>query len=1099
MIKGTIQELFSAAAITYADRIAIERGRECFTYSELEGRSNSLANYLLASGASRGTVVAVLAQDSVEIITAMLAILKAGCIFTPLDPSLPDHRLGAMLAGASPQWLLVEARFTAKLVGLADSFADPARAIAFDAPSAELPRHDKLSWADDFASYRNHKKPFVTYDPDDVSYIYFTSGSTGQPKGIAGRLKGIDHFIRWEIKTLGLDEHVRGSQLITPTFDAFLRDVFVPLSTGGTVCVPPDKEVLGNAGRLVDWIDQARVSLIHCVPSLLRTIINEPLVSEHFQYLKHVLLSGEPLLPADVKRWMSVFGERVQLVNLYGPSETTMTKFFYFVEPSDQERMAIPIGQPMEGARAIVIDARGRACAVGTVGEICIRTPYRTHGYYRQPELTKEVFIPNPLTGDAADLVYKTGDLGRVLEDGNFEFLGRADQQVKIRGIRIELGEIVNSLRAYDGVRDVAVIDREDGSGNKYLCAYVVLSGETQPPTLRKYLARYLPDYMIPSSFVTMESLPRTLSGKIDRRALPLPSEVMSAVLAEYIAPRTLVEEVLADIWSRVLKVERVGINDNFFDLGGHSMLAMQLLSRVRANLGIEVPLRKLFETPTVAGLAHSIENQQPHASGASIPPLKAVPHDRPLPLSFTQQRLWFLDQMEPGNPFYNIPSAMRLSGRLDIEALKRSLNEIVCRHEVLRTTFALIDGQPRQRVMPEMTLDVPVQDLCEMPEHKREEEALRLTVEEAQRPFDLSTGPMLRVVLFRIGDDEHVMVSTVHHIVADGWSLNLLISEMATLYDALSSNRSPALPELPVQYADFALWQREWLQGEVLETQLAYWKRQLAGAPDEIALPLDHPRPAVQSFSGASHSFIISKELTESFTQLSHRLDCSLFMTLLAAFDVVLYDLSSQDDIVVGTPIANRNRVETENLIGCFLNTLVLRADLSGDPPMTELMRRVRETTLAAYDHQDLPLEKLVEALQPQRSLSRMPLFHVAFTLERASEDVLSVPGMAFKLLHFESGKVQFDLVLHLVQTDDGLQGSLQYSVDLFEPSTIARLAGNLETLLRSIVAHPDARLSELRQSIIEANMQQQLAREQTRFQKLKTARRKAITGERE
>ena len=609
MKHESVQELFSQVAEKLADQLAIERAAERITYSTLEANSNKLANFLLSAGMERGALVAILADDTIEVITSIIGVLKAGGVFVPLDPAIPENRLQAMIAEVTPAWFLVQSKFLntlthvtgatterAKIVGLDN--ADVAEELGADYPRIEF-----------YGRHPNTQKPAVEYDADDMCYIYFTSGSTGRPKGIAGRLKGIDHFIRWEIKTLNVSGGTRVSQLTTPAFDAFLRDIFTPLCAGGTVCVPESRETIVDADKLIEWLDESRINILHCVPSLFRAIVNQPLNPDRLAALQYILLAGEPLLPADVKRWMDVYGDRVQLVNLYGPTETTMTKLYYFVQPADQERRFIPIGKPMEGSRALVLDAKGQACPPGAVGEIYIRTPYRTLGYYKQPELTQEVFVQNPFNDNPKDIVYRTGDLGRVLEDDNFEFLGRKDQQVKIRGVRIELREIEDLLRNHQGVKDVAVVDLEDTSNNKYLCAYVVLAEQLESGALREHLSANLPSYMLPSAFVVLDALPRTISGKVDRRALPKPAQWRAQ--QEFVAPSTPLEESVARIWCQVLNVERVGIHDSFFELGGHSLLATQLLSRVRAELDVDVPLGTLFATPTVAGLALAITQIQ--------------------------------------------------------------------------------------------------------------------------------------------------------------------------------------------------------------------------------------------------------------------------------------------------------------------------------------------------------------------------------------------------------------------------------------------------------------------------------------------------------
>jgi amino acid adenylation domain-containing protein len=603
----SVQELFAQVAEQHRDLVAVERGDERISYGALAENSNRLANYLRASGLRKGDIVGLLADDTVEVITAIIGVLQAGGVFVPLDPRIPEARLRAMIAEVTPAWLLTQLKFNDTIRRVAGDNSQ-ARIIALDgaAPSADegQPAPDGIEF---YAAHTDATRPAAESEPDDMCYVYFTSGSTGRPKGIAGRLKGIDHFVRWEIKTFGVGVGTRVSQLTSPSFDAYLRDVFTPLCAGGTVCAPPSRETLFDAAILVEWLTEQRIEIIHCVPSLFRSLLNQPLAATDFPALKYVLMAGEPLLPSDVKRWTDVFGDRVQLVNLYGPTETTMTKFYYPVQPSDAERRTIPIGKPLEGARALVLDAKRQACPPGAVGEIYIRTPYRTLGYYKQPELTAEVFIPNPFNDDPSDLVYRTGDLGRILDDGNFEFLGRQDQQVKVRGVRIELREIEDLLRGHSGVRDVAVVDLEDSGGNKYLCAYVVTGDGTDAATLKEFLSGALPDYVLPSAFVVLDELPRTISGKVDRRALPRPADEHARRGAEYVAPRTPVEAELAAIWCQVLNVERVSVEHSFFELGGHSLLATQLLARVRSAMQVELPLRALFAAPTVAGLARAV------------------------------------------------------------------------------------------------------------------------------------------------------------------------------------------------------------------------------------------------------------------------------------------------------------------------------------------------------------------------------------------------------------------------------------------------------------------------------------------------------------
>lgn len=609
-----IQDWFSQTAEKFRNNIAIDCGEKQLTYGEIETQSNKLANFLIEQGATQGSMVAILAQDSVKFIIAIIGILKAGCVFIPLVSDLPEHRINTIISEAAPQWLIVDATGLTKISnGTIAEFLQSQVIYLEESPD----NFNSLNYLrNDYARYDRVEKPTIQVEPDDMCYLYFTSGSTGKPKGIAGRLKAIAHFINWEITTLGIKESTRVSQLITPAFDAFLRDIFVPLCAGGVVCVPSQIDIILDARKLIEWIDKQQINLIHCVPSLFRSILNESLDPKKFSSLQYILLSGEPLLPADVSRWMDVYGERIQLVNLYGASETTMTKFFYFVKPADSQRRAIPIGKPMEGAAALVVDERGKVCPPGMVGEIYVRTPYRTLAYYQQPELTNKVFIPNPFSNNPNDIVYKTGDLGRILEDGNFECLGRRDGQVKIRGVRIELGEIENHLRLHKLINDVVVVDREDSNGNKYLCAYVVIKEELESGKLRDFLLQSLPESMIPSVFVVMDALPRTISGKVDKRSLPAPNRQNRT----FVPPRTPIETQLAQIWGQVLNLDRVGLNDNFFELGGHSLNATQLVSRVGKAFQVELPLRSLFDSPTLATQAETIETLRWAKETSQIP-----------------------------------------------------------------------------------------------------------------------------------------------------------------------------------------------------------------------------------------------------------------------------------------------------------------------------------------------------------------------------------------------------------------------------------------------------------------------------------------------
>jgi len=1059
----SVQDEISRQAAVSGSAVALSAPGEEVTYAELEERSNRLANYLLEQGAAKGDRVVVLAQDSIQVITALLAIFKAGCVFVPLDPAAPPARLAAQVSLARPGWFLLEASFAPQVGSLAA--VTSAKCLVVDAGPWDPATLSGLEVLAGYPEYRNAGRPPSVLGPDDLCYIYFTSGSTGKPKGIAGRFKSIGHFIGWEIETFHLEPGVRGSQLTTPSFDAFLRDVFTPLCAGGTVCIPAGRETVLDARQLAAWLEESGVEIVHCVPSLFRALTNQPLTPDRFPALRAILMAGEPLLPADVKRWMDVLGERVQLVNLYGPSETTMVKLFYLVQPGDQSLRSIPIGKPMAGARAVLVDSRGKACPPGTVGEIYIRTPYRSLGYYEQPELTRGVFVPNPFSQDPEDIVYKTGDFGRVLEDGNFEFLGRRDHQVKVRGVRVELPEIESVLREHAGVSDVVVVDRQDAEGNKYLCAYLVTGPEVDLGELRQICADRLPEVMVPSSFVRLEELPRTLSGKIDRAALPEPN--LSRSESEHVPPRTVVEEVVAGIWARVLGIDAIGTEESFFALGGHSLLATRVLSRIGEAFHVDLPLRSLFEAPTVAAFAERVEAALQAEHGIEVPWIERLPQREDLPLSFAQQRLWFMYQLEPGSTAYNLPVSAHFSGRLELSALKRALSEIVRRHEVLRTVFSGAGERAVQVVTEARPFDLPLVDLAELSAAARERAAGALADQHAAVVFDLRRGPLLHAQLVRLAPEEHLVLFAMHHIASDAWSFSILLRELGVLYEAFSKGEASPLPELTVQYADFSAWQRNWLRGKVLESQLSYWKQKLAGLPT-VQLPLARPRRGGPGRLDSAAT-VLPQELVAAIKDLCRREGTTLFMALTAAFLILLRRVSGQEDLVIGTDVAGRNRLETEGLIGLFVNQLVLRTDLSGNPSFREVLARVRETMLGAYVHQDLPFEKLVEVLNPEREPGTTPLFQIKIILQNVPDQALTLPGIAIRPVGAKRLEAKFDLILEMVEVSSGLVARLDYDSDLFDAQGITPLLEQLERVLRDVVSDPQIRMESLVKAIDE------------------------------
>jgi amino acid adenylation domain-containing protein/non-ribosomal peptide synthase protein (TIGR01720 family) len=950
---------------------------------------------------------------------------------------LPRERLAFLFGDARVQVILTRHDLRDRL--------PPATADRLDLDHYRLGAGAKFTSADDV-------NPAVPIGPTNLAYIIYTSGSTGRPKGVMVPHAGFANVILEHIRNFELGPGSRLPQVVYVHFDAAQGEIFRALLAGATLFqAPPDH--LMSSRAVLELLAEENIDLVAFPPSVLSATSTDDLPS-----VETLIIAGEAC-PAEIAtRWTN--GR--MLWNAYGPTETTICATLATGWDSNQ---APPIGRPIANTQTYVLDKRLAPVPIGVPGELYIGGIGVARGYIGRPDLTATAFVPDPFSSRRGARLYRTGDWVRWLPDGQLDFLGRLDEQVKIRGYRIELGEIENVLLQQAQVRDCAVAVVQAATGDQRLVAFVVVRQEP-PPTasaIRDALRLALPDYMVPSAVVFLAEIPRKANGKVDRDRLPALDLSENTSGADYVPPRNPSEELLATIWADVLKLDRVSIHDNFFDIGGHSLLATQVVSRLRSAFGVDVPVRALFETPTVAGVAEFIDTSRWQIQGHAAPPLRAISRSGELALSFAQQRLWFLDQLEPANRYYSIPASIRLAGKLDIPALERALNEVILRHEILRTTFPSRDGKAVQHVAPPQRRPLSITDLSRLPEAERESHAREIASEEARQPFDLSAGPLLRCRLLRLAVEDHVLLLNMHHIVSDGWSMTIFFRELGTLYEAFSANQPSPLPELPLQYADFAAWQRDWLQGAALETQLAYWKEKLRDIPT-LDLPTDRPRPAVHRYRGANYRINLPPELSAKLQALSRAEGATLFMTLLATFQLLLSRYSGQEDLGVGTPIAGRNRAEIEDLIGFFINTLVLRADLTGDPTFKELLVRVRETCLGAYGHQDLPFEKLVDELQPDRDLGRAPLFQVFFVLQNTPPMNRRLPGLTISRLEADIAvAAKFDLTLGVTQTDKGLAAVLKYNADLFDESTARRMMEHWQILLEAVVADPERRLSEL------------------------------------
>ncbi|WP_375772564.1 non-ribosomal peptide synthase/polyketide synthase [Archangium gephyra] len=1026
----SVLQLIEAHARLTPDAPAVRFGDAQLSYAELNSRSNQLARHLRRLGVGPEVLVSLCLERSLALVVSMLATLKAGGAWLALDPSLPSERLDFISSNALAPVLLTHS----SLEHLLDR-----RGYVF-----LLDEH----W--ERVERESEDNLHIPVDGDHLAYVIYTSGSTGRPKGTLLTRSGLANTAREAARAHGYRPDSRVLQFASTSFDASVCEVFSTLVAGACLVLANKEQLLPDAA-LRSLLESQSITAVTLTPSVLAQL--EP---HGLPKLETLISAGEACSPELARRWSS--GRT--LLNAYGPTEVTICATIS--GPVDSQRLSI--GRALPNAQVYVLDSRLLPVAVGVPGELYVGGAGVARGYLGQPALTAERFLPHPFSSEPGARLYRTGDKVRWLPHGELEFLGRLDEQVKLRGFRIELGEVESALRELPSVRETVVVLREDAPGDKRLVAYLVPQpGElVEPSSLRSSLLSRLPEYMVPSAFVSLEALPLTTSGKVDRKALPSPSGSGSASSSEYVAPRSDTEKRLASIWSEVLHVDLVGLHDDFMSLGGHSLLATQVISRIRSSFGVELPLRSLFESTTLQALAEQLD-----AANASqtnqLPPLRPASRQQPLPLSFSQQRLWFLEQLEPGTARYNVPMAVRLQGALDARIFERVFHELIRRHEPLRTTFMAGADNSVQVIASTVAFELPVTDLTVLPVTQREAEAWRLATEEAQRPFDLERGPLLRARLLKLDDQEHVLALNMHHIVSDGWSMGVLVREAGLLYAAYSQNQPSPLPELPVQYADYAVWQRQWLQGEELERQLSYWKQQLAGAAPALELPTDRPRPSEQTFHGALLPVSLPLELSKSLGELCQREGVTPFMLLLSAFQVVLHRYSGQEDFCVGSPIAGRDEAQLEGLIGFFVNTLVLRTRMEGNPTFRELLHRVRETTLGAFAHQHLPFEKLVEELQPERNLGRSPLFQVLFAFQNTPTSELNQPGLALRPFHTSTSVSKFELELALSETPNGLQGSFTYNTDLFDAATISRLSEHLRVLLEGVVASPESRLSEL------------------------------------
>jgi amino acid adenylation domain-containing protein len=1069
-------QLFEAWVERTPDAVAAVFGEESLSYRELNRRANRLAHHLRALGVDMEDRVGFCLDRSPRLLVAVLAVMKAGGTYVPLDPKHPRERLAHVLGDCRASVLLTESRLAGSLEGLLPAGT---AVVLLDREAPETAA----------APAENLAPPIGS--TERLAYIIYTSGSTGRPKGVQVPHRALVNFLESMARRPGLAPEDRLLAITTLSFDMAVPEVLLPLVTGARLVIAP-AEAVADGEALAELLESSRATVLQATPTTWRLLMETGW--EGSPGLRG-WIGAEAVLREVADRLLD---RGVDLWTFYGPTETTVWSTGTRVERSAGP---VPLGTAFANTQIHVLDRAFQRLPAGVPGELYIGGAGVTRGYFGRPDLTAERYLPDPFAAEPGSRLYRTGDLVRRRADGVLEFLGRADFQVKIRGFRIELGEIEEALARSPRVRQAVVLARgADGAADSQLAAYVVPAPGGAPTLaeLREFLAASLPDYMLPSALAVLDVFPLTPNSKIDRRALAqIAPERRSA--AERAAPRTPLESFLAELWGETLGLDAAsfGVHDSFFELGGSSISGAILINRLQETLRERLRVVALFNAPTVAGLAAHVAAEYPGAV-ARIWGAEALEtssggertgsgwlaiepggwrEGEPLPLSFSQERLWFFEQMEPGSPVYHIPAVFRLAGPLDAAALEASLGEVVRRHAALRTSFSLADGRPVQTVWPPAPLRLPVLDLGALPRERREAAARSLAAGLTLQPFDLGSGPLLRAALLRLAPEEHVAVFVVHHIASDGWSMGVLLREVAALYGALSQGRPSPLPELPIQYPDYALWQRRWLRDERLEDEVSFWKRTLSGAP-VLELPADHPRPPVQTYLGSQEPLFLPADLVRAVKGLGLAEGSTLFMTLLAGLTALLARYSGQEDVSVGSPVANRERVQTEPLIGFFVNTLVFRTGLSGVGGFRELLGRVRRTALAAYAHQELPFERVVEEVNPPRDLSRSPLFQVMLAPQNTGGgQALELPGLTLLPLDgVEKTIAKYDLTFWVREGAEGVSGSLEYNRDLFEASTVSRMIGHLRSLLAAAAASPERPWTEL--PLLTASEREELAR---------------------
>lgn len=1023
--NSTIHAQFEANVLLNPNNTALYFKGKTLSYNQLNKKANQLAHLLIQKGYKAETPIAICMERSMEMVIASLAVLKAGLAYVPIDSSYPKERINYIIEDSKAA-LVIASKQTEALLNIANNRL--------------------LIYAENKLENAPNENPNGTISPENLAYIIYTSGSTGKPKGVLLQHKGLINTITAQRKDFKVDAQSRIMQFASFSFDASVCEIFLALLNGAQLHLI-EKDIILSKDALIAFMLKQEISLITFPPSLLAMLSDQ-----EFPALKTVVTVGEACSRELAEKWHS----KTLFINGYGPTEATIGCVWGRIKQVDFSLPTAPIGIPILNDKAYILDENGLPTPIGCAGELYIASPGLARGYLDRADLTAEKFIPNPFSQTGGERLYKTGDLACWLPDGRIEFMGRVDFQVKIRGNRIELGEIEAAINSYPAIKDVIVRAFGQNAQEKQLVAFVISKEENISQQVRSHIQNSLPEYMIPTAIIELESFPLTPNGKVDRNALTLPSDFTTTSSRVYVAPQSQTEQVIASIWQDVLNGPQVGLNDNFFALGGHSLLATQVVSRMRDAFELEVPIKLLFETTHLAHLASKVEQLRQNDTGLEIPAIIKVDRNQPIPLSFAQQRLWFLDQLQPGGTFYNIPGAFKISGTFNPDRFKQVLKKLIDQEEIFRTRFEERSGQPQQIISGQIELPLVEVDLSQIADS---EAAIKQEMEqESRHVFNLATGPLLRVKLLKLNNNSHIVLFTIHHIIADGWSMGLLIKRIAALYQNPEEAYHPNF-----HYADFSIWQNSWLTGPILEVQKHYWHNKIGPNPDVLALPTDFPRPKVQTFNGHSIKQYLSPQLSTAIKQLSAQNGSTVFITLLAAYNTLLYRYTGQKEIIVGAPIANRRHAETEEIIGFFVNNLVLKNSIDPQLEFADFLRAVRTNVLEAYQHQDIPFEQLVDALISERNMSHPALFQTMFAYQNLPTSSVKSDAITLEALESETHIAKFDLSVTMAEEGESLGMQFEYNSDLFKPATMERMMGHFISILEQVCANSELTLAEI------------------------------------